>query len=137
MWLKAQTMKETIRAMKKFLAAIPDGKKPKYILSDQGTEYGKGSKKSEFSQFIASQNMQHKFTPAKTPAKHIERFNRSLRDASRIFRTTYKTKRVKDYILAFSKRYNNQQHERIGTTPNKVLKMNEKELAEVRQNMIR
>jgi len=48
-WLKAQTMKETIRAMKKFLAAIPDGKKPKFILSDQGTEYGRGSKKSEFS----------------------------------------------------------------------------------------
>jgi len=53
-WLKNQTMKETIRAMKKFLAAIPDGKKPKFLLSDQGTEYGRGSKKSEFSQFISS-----------------------------------------------------------------------------------
>ena len=112
-------MKETIRALDEFLSKAPI--KPKIILSDRGSEY-----KSDFREHVEEAlGMKQELMPAKSPAKHIERLNRSIRDAATIFRTSYDTKRIKDFCTTFVKRYNNQIHERHGERPNDVVKMNE------------
>ena len=100
-WLRAQTMEETKKALKKCLAAIPGGIKPKNILSDNGSEY-----QSDFQKYVNGLGIVLKYLPPKTPGKHIERLNRSIRDAATVFRTTYNTKRIKDFVLTFIKRYN-------------------------------
>lgn len=94
-------MEETNKALMKCLAAIPRGIKPKNILSDNGSEYQKDFKKK-----VNGQGIVLKYLPPKTPGKHIERLNRSIRDAATKFRTTYGTKRIKDFVLTFIKRYN-------------------------------
>ncbi len=100
-WLSAQDMATTKKALKKCLDAIPGGKVPKRIYSDQGKEYA-----SDFTTYVNGLGIVHKKTPAKTPLKFIERFNRSIRDAATKFRTTYDTKRIKDFVTTFVRRYN-------------------------------
>ena len=129
-WLKAQTMVETMRALDKFLQKAP--MKPKVILTDRGSEY-----ESAFGDRVGKLGMKHKLLPAKSPGKHIERLNRSIRDAATVFRTSYQTKRVKDFVTTFVKRYNNQIHERTGDTPNNVAKMNEEGIDKVYKHMIK
>jgi transposase InsO family protein len=126
-WISATTAKETIRVYKAFLKAAPF--KPQITLTDNGSEFSH----AKFTQFLQSIGIKHKRQPTGTPAKHIENWNLNVRRAATKFRTTYETKRIKDFVPVYCKRYNNTVHNRTRASPNKVVKMSPEELDAIKK----
>jgi hypothetical protein len=93
-------------------------------LTDNGSEFSH----AKFTQYLQSIHIKHKRQPTGTPAKHIENLNLNIRRAATKFRTTYDTKRIKDFVPVYCKRYNNTVHNRTRASPNKVVKMSPEEL---------
>ena len=133
--------------MIRFLRAVPRGFKVENILHDQGAEY-KGKFEETLRGVVVEKlygkgsRIKNKVTAAGAPAKHVESLNRSIREAATKFRTTYSTKRIKDFVPVYVRRLNeNQQHERTLHTPKVILMMardkDEEGLKKVRDTMIR
>jgi len=121
-WVLPLRNKNASALVEAFKKIFKDGRYPKILYTDKGTEFSNRSLKKLLKendvQFVTSQN--------ETKASVIERFNRTLK--ARMYKYfTWKHKlRYIDALQQFVRSYNNSYHRSIKMKPNQVNERNEK-----------
>lgn len=93
------------------------GFKMKVLYSDNGTEL----KNELVTKWCKLNKVKQQFTKPYSPAKYIENWNGSFRRARTKFMQKFKTKRFRDWIPQYMKRYNSSQHSTTKLSPNQMI----------------
>jgi len=109
-----------------FKVIFQDGRKPKALQTDKGTEF----KNRDFQSFLKKENV-HFFTTEnpETKASVAERFQRTLKTRMWKYFTHHKTRRYLDVLKDLVRSYNHRTHRSIQTSPAQVTPKNEPEIA--------
>jgi transposase InsO family protein len=122
--IKTKKAPDVLSAFKKVLKKM--GKKPKFVQSDQGTEF----MNKHFQAWLKSNKIHHYYTNSKPKAAIVERFNRTLRIRMHKSFTARQSLRYTNILDQLVESYNNRKHRILGTAPSKVNNKNKKEIFE-------
>jgi hypothetical protein len=125
-WVEPLTNKTGTLVKKAFRKIFAQGRKPRRLRTDRGSEFTNSVVRGYFEQ--RNVNIVHFTTGNEKQANYVERFIKTLKTKLKRYMTQHLTKRYIDVLPAMVRSYNMTEHKGIREAPSKVNSYNEQPL---------
>ena len=115
-WVQPLKAKTGVALVKAFNKILKQGRQPKRLQTDQGTEFYNRA----FQRWLKDHGIDHFSTEGDAKAAVVERFNRTLKERLYLYFTAANTLRFDDELPQLVQGYNATRHRSIGMAPQDV-----------------
>ena len=123
-WVRPIREKSGLEVLKAFRAIFEDGRQPRVLQTDQGTEF----LNHHLQAFLKSKNIRHFVTYSDPKAQIVERFHRTLKNRVWRYFTAQNTQKYVDVLQDFVRAYNTAYHRTLRRSPASVTHANAQEV---------